>query len=108
VAIKMKIATTLGDKLLIAALIGLGFAWPVVIFWPIGIGIVVVAIAAICEGEFCNPADLLLCDCPNCANCDRKNKRRQRIMDMIAEREKQLAQGGGPPPSRRGSAARPA
>ncbi len=38
----------------------------------------------------------------------RKNKRRQRAMDMIAEREKWLAHGFGPPPSRRGSALRPA
>jgi hypothetical protein len=107
-AVKMKIAATLGGKLLIAALIGIGFAWPIVIMWVVGIGLVAFVIAAIFEGEFCNAADLMVCDCADCADCNRKNKRRQRVMDMIAEREKWLAHGFGPPPGRRGSAVRPA
>ena len=89
-------------KLLIAALIGIGFAWPIVILWVAGVGLVVLAVAAICEGgEVCTAADCFACDCPNCADCNRKNKRRQRVEDMIREREKWLQTGSGPPPARR-------
>ena len=106
VVIKTKIAATLAGKLAIAALFGIGFAWPIVIVWVAGIGIAVVAVAAICEGDVCAGTDALVCcDCPNCAECDRKNKRRQRILAMIAEREKWLENGSGPPPRRSGGGA---
>src|SRR3984957_7257112 len=91
VVIKTKVAATLAGKLLIAALFGIGFAWPIVIVWVAGIGIAAIAVAAICQGEVCAGADALVCcDCPNCAECDRKNKRRQRVIAMITEREKWL------------------
>jgi hypothetical protein len=109
VVIKTKIAATLAGKLAIAALFGIGFAWPIVIVWVAGIGIAAIAVAAICQGEACAGADALVCcDCPNCAECDRKNKRRQRVIAMIAEREKWLENGFGPPPGRRRGGAHPA
>ena len=52
VVIKTKIAATLAGKLAIAALFGIGFAWPIVIVWVAGIGIAVVAVMASLIGAY--------------------------------------------------------
>lgn len=102
--IKLKIAATLGGKILIAVLIGLGFAWPAAAITVILIGLVILSIAALCEGgpAGCTAADCCMCDgCDFCdGNCKAKNMRRERLLKMIAEREEWLAKGEGPPPYR--------
>ena len=48
---KLKIAATIGGKIFIAALIGLGFAWPAAAITVIVVGIFILALFAACEGS---------------------------------------------------------
>ncbi|AWN50042.1 hypothetical protein DK419_13860 [Methylobacterium terrae] len=86
VLVKAKIVGSLAGKLALAALIGLGFAWPLA---ALGAVAVVAALAALLE---CEPFGLDGCDCFN------PNARRARLRALIAERRAWLANPTGPVP----------
>jgi hypothetical protein len=98
ISIKLKVLTTLSGKLIFAGLIGVGFAWPMI---GLTLLVVVVVIGAIVAVSDAAPIDAIPGDCLDCGDCDWKNKRRKRLLAMIAEREAWLARGKGPPPKRR-------
>jgi len=93
---KMKIAATLGGKLLLAALIGIGFAWPLAAVLALGVLFVTLSICTLsgggadCTGDCCCDFD----------SCKEKNARRRRLIEMIRAREKWLDRSEGSPPSR--------
>src|SRR5690349_2561447 len=78
-AIKTKIAATIGGKLVVAALIALGLAWPMAVLWLVGFVVFVTVAVAIFGGEADYSIGRLYFDfdCADCCNCARKNKRRQ-------------------------------
>ena len=89
-AIKTKIAATIGGKLVVAALIALGLAWPMAVLWLVGFVLFALVVVAIFGSDVDSSIGRLYFDCADCANCARKNKRRQRLLDLIAEREQWL------------------
>jgi hypothetical protein len=91
-AIKTKVAATIGGKLVVAALIALGLAWPMAVLWLVGFFVFAAVVAAIFGGEVDYDIGWLYFDCADCADCARKNKRRQRLLELIAEREQWLEQ----------------
>jgi hypothetical protein len=91
-AIKTKIAATIGGKLVVAALIALGLAWPMAVLWLVGFFVFAAVVVAIFGGDADYSIGRLYFDCADCANCAHKNKRRQRLLDLITEREQWLEQ----------------
>lgn len=87
VLMKAKIVGSLAGKLAIAALVGLGLAWP---FAALAILTIVVAVASILS---CEPTDLDGCD------CRRPNARRERLTALIEQRRAWLAAPSGTVPS---------
>ena len=88
--VKLKIAGSLALKIGLAVAVGLGFAWPAFGLTVLLIGAVVVALAA-CEVN----------DCPvDCSGdgCKQREKRRERLDTLIAERRDWLANPHGRPP----------
>jgi hypothetical protein len=87
---KMKVAASLGAKLLLAVLVGLGLAWPAwafAVFLAVGF---VVALAALPTGEG-DVTDLHgHCDWP----FDCRRKRAARLARLIADRRAWLARAG--------------
>ncbi|MGU3402881.1 hypothetical protein [Methylobacterium brachiatum] len=86
VLMKAKVVGSLAGKLAIAALVGLGLAWP---FAALAI-LTVVAVASILS---CEPTDLDGCD------CRRPNARRERLQALIEQRRAWLAAPSGTAPS---------
>jgi hypothetical protein len=91
-AIKTKIAATIGGKLVVAALIALGLAWPMAVLWLVGFFVFAVVVAAIFGADVDSSIGWLYFDCADCAECARKNNRRQRLLELIDEREQWLEQ----------------
>lgn len=87
VLMKAKIVGSLAGKLAIAALVGLGLAWP---FAALAILTIVIAVASILS---CEPTDLDGCD------CRRPNARRERLKALIEQRRAWLAAPSGTVPS---------
>jgi hypothetical protein len=87
VLLKAKLVAPLAGKLLIAALVGLSLAWPLV---ALGIVLVVVAVMSIVT---CEPTSLDGCDCIG------PNKRRERLRALIKQRRTWLAEPSGELPS---------
>jgi uncharacterized membrane protein YphA (DoxX/SURF4 family) len=50
-AIKTKVAATIGGKLVVAALIALGLAWPMAVLWLVGFFVFAAVVAAIFGGD---------------------------------------------------------
>src|SRR6478609_2787668 len=73
-----------------AALIALGLAWPMAVLWLVGFVLFGLVVVAIFGSDVDSSIGRLYFDCADCANCARKNKRRQRLLDLIAEREQWL------------------
>jgi len=94
-AIKTKVAATIGGKLVVAALIALGLAWPMAVLWLLGFFVFVAMVVAIFGGDADYSVGWLYFDCADCAGCARKNNRRQRLIELIAEREQWLEQHPG-------------
>jgi len=94
-AIKTKIAATIGGKLVVAAVIALGVAWPMAVLWLLGFFLFVAVAVAIFGGDVDDSVGWIYFDCADCADCARKNKRRQRLLELIAEREQWLEQHPG-------------
>lgn len=86
VLMKAKIVGSLAGKLAIAALVGLGLAWPLV---ALAILAIVVMVASILS---CESTDLDGCD------CIRSNPRRARLKALIKQRRTWLAAPSGPAP----------
>jgi hypothetical protein len=91
-AIKTKIAATIGGKLVVAAVIALGVAWPMAVLWLLGFFLFVAVAVAIFGGDVDDSVGWIYFDCADCADCARKNKRRQRLLELIAAREQWLEQ----------------
>jgi hypothetical protein len=91
-AIKTKIAATIGGKLVVAALIALGLAWPMAVLWLLGFILFGLVLVMIFGSDVDSSIGRLYFDCADCASCARKNKRRQRLLALIAEREQWLEQ----------------
>jgi uncharacterized membrane protein YphA (DoxX/SURF4 family) len=89
-AIKTKVAATIGGKLVVAALIALGLAWPMAVLWLVGFFVFAAVVAAIFGGDVTDGIGWLYFDCADCTDCARKNKRRQRLLELIAAREQWL------------------
>lgn len=83
--VKLKIAGSLVLKLVLALVVGLGFAWPLYALAIILIGGVILSILS-CEAP--------VADCP--VGCDRKESRRKRLDAMIAQRKDWLRDQVGP------------
>jgi hypothetical protein len=94
-AIKTKVAATIGGKLIVAALIALGLAWPMAVLWILGFFLFGLVVAAIFGADVDGSIGWLYFDCVDCADCARKNKRRQRLLVLIAEREQWLEANPG-------------
>jgi hypothetical protein len=90
VLMKAKLVSSLAGKVVIAALVGLGLAWPLV---ALAIVAIIVAVASIIT---CEPAGLENCDCV------RPNARRERLRALIKQRRTWLAEPSGNVPSIRG------
>ena len=90
--IKTKIAATIGGKLVVAAVIALGVAWPMAVLWLLGFFLFVAVAVAIFGGDVDDSVGWIYFDCADCADCARKNKRRQRLLELIAAREQWLEQ----------------
>jgi hypothetical protein len=82
---------TLGGKLLLATLFGLALAWPVAALVVVGVAFFLMSIFSNSDLPFSNPTDC-------CACCDWRNKRRERLEALIAEREAWLESRAGLPP----------
>lgn len=91
VLVKAKLVGSLAGKLVVAALVGIGFAWPLATFVAVTIAVV---IAALFDG---GSLDLAGCDCTG------PNARRARLRALIAERRTWLAAPDGPAPLIRSS-----
>jgi len=97
---KLKIGASLGAKLLVALLVAAGFAWPMIALAFLAIAVVILFIFALFHGGDAGGH----CDCPTCDGCTYRNRRRERLLEMIAHRRKWLTEGGALPPRRlRGS-----
>ena len=82
---------TLGGKLVLAALLGLALAWPIAALVVLGIAVFLLSIFSDSGTHQADPTDCCTC-------CDWRNKRRERLEAMIAEREAWLERGQGPRP----------
>ena len=91
-AIKTKVAATIAGKLVIAAVLALGLAWPMAVLWLLGFFLFAAVVVAIFGGDVDGSIGWIYFDCADCANCARKNKRRQRLLELIAAREQWLEQ----------------
>ncbi|BCM85734.1 hypothetical protein [Methylobacterium indicum] len=91
VLVKAKLVGSLAGKLVIAAIVAIGFAWPLAALVAV---VIAMAIAALFDG---GPLDLAGCDCPG------PNARRARLRALIAERRTWLAAPDGPAPLIRSS-----
>ncbi|GJD74473.1 hypothetical protein [Methylobacterium goesingense] len=100
--IKLKVAGSLAVKLGLAALVGLGLAWPFVALAVIFLaGLVLSILSLFGEGSVsCPDGD---CDC----GCHRREARAERLRQLIARRRDWLAEPAGPAPGRRTGAAQP-
>lgn len=90
VMVKLKVAGSLGGKLVVAALVGLGVALPMVVLGVLALAVLVLAIVQ------CDPGGGS--DCPG--DCGRRNARRERLTGLIDERVSWLASRDGPAPCR--------
>ncbi|WP_375409619.1 hypothetical protein [uncultured Methylobacterium sp.] len=86
--VKLKVAGSIGGKIIIAALIGLGLALPVV---ALAVLVILFLLLALVE---CDPGGS--CDWP--CDCRERNARRDRLKGMIDERVSWLARRDGPAP----------
>ena len=96
VLFKFKIAATISGKLAIALLVALGFAWPAFALAFLGISIIILFFVAAIFGQDAVPPP----DCPNCADCIEKNKRREQLKKLIEQRRQWLAAPALPAPRR--------
>lgn len=93
--IKAKVAGSLALKLALAALVGVGLAWPALVLLVLGLVGVLLAILSLFDGGGSAHLD---CDCP--CDCKRKEERAQRLKRMIARRREWLRARMGPAPGR--------
>jgi hypothetical protein len=80
--VKLKLAASLGLKLGLAALVGLGLVWPFVALAILALMGLVVAILALIAGSG-EAGDLF---CPDAAGCERRERRAARLKQLIATR----------------------
>lgn len=93
--IKAKVAGSLALKVALAALVGVGLAWPALVLLVLGlVGFLLAILSLFTDG---GPAHLD-CDCP--CDCKRKEARAQRLKRMIARRRTWLRERLGPAPGR--------
>lgn len=95
VLLKAKIAASLGLKLVLAAVVGLGLAWPVaVLAFVVVAGFVVTILGALTGEGGMSGSDF---DCS--WDCGCKRERMKRLKQLIALRRAWLAAPSGPAPS---------
>lgn len=83
---KAKIAASLSAKLVVAALVGLGFAWPLA---ALAVFVLITIVASLFGDETIH--------CDGC-DCLRANPRRARLRELIAQRRAWLAKPTGAAP----------
>lgn len=86
VLMKAKIAASLSAKLVIAALVGLGFAWPLA---ALAVFVLITILVSLFGDETIH--------CDGC-DCVRSNPRRARLRELIAQRRAWLAEPTGAAP----------
>ena len=86
--VKLKVAGSIGGKLILAGLVGLGLALPLVTLGVLAVLILVLSVVT------CEPIGG--CDCP--CDCRERNARRDRLKAMIDARARWLAGRDGPAP----------
>lgn len=86
VLMKAKIAASLSAKLVLAALVGLGFAWPLA---ALAVFVLITIVASLFGDETIH--------CDGC-DCLRANPRRARLRELIAQRRAWLAEPTGAAP----------
>ena len=96
ILLKTKIVATLTGKLVIAALVALGFAVPTVALLAIIFVIVVGGILALISGEGAGLPDI-----PDCTDCTWRNRRRDLLLAEIKKRRTWLDKPAGAAPRRR-------
>ncbi|MER2263912.1 hypothetical protein [Methylobacterium oxalidis] len=102
VLLKLKITGSLGIKLALAALVGLGFAWPMLAAAILVLAGLVISILSLLDGQGGNLHLDGTCDWP--CGCERRRARAARLKTLIVRRRNWLAQGIDPAPSPRGEA----
>lgn len=91
--IKLKVAGSLALKIGLAALVGVGLAWPFVVLAVLFLfGLVLSILSLFGDGPVDCPEGS--CDC----GCDRREKRAERLKALIARRRAWLAEPVGPAP----------
>lgn len=95
VLLKAKVAASLGLKLVIAAIVGFGLAWPVAVLAFVFVAGVVVTILGALMGE----GGLSGSDVDGSWDCGCKRERMRRLKHLIALRRAWLAAPSGPAPS---------
>jgi hypothetical protein len=71
-------------------LIAAGLAWPMAVLWLVGFVLFITVVVAIFGGEADYSIGRLYIDCVDCGDCARKNQRRKKLLELIAERERWL------------------
>ena len=100
--IKLKLAGSLTLKLALAALVGLGLAWPMVALGLFALAAVLLSLVGLILSLFDGGGSPSLdCDCA----CDRRERRAVRLAELIRKRRHWLEQRAGPVPSPRSEAA---
>ncbi|GEP05910.1 hypothetical protein [Methylobacterium oxalidis] len=100
--LKLKIAGSLAIKLALSALVGVGFAWPMLAAAILVLAGLVISILSLLDGQGGNLHLDGPCDWP--CGCERRRARAARLKALIARRRDWLAQGAGPAPIPRGEA----
>ena len=95
VLLKAKVAASLGLKLVIAGVVGLGLAWPVAVLVFVFVAGLVVTIVGALTGE----GGMSAADFSPSWDCDCERARMRRLKHLIALRRAWLAAPAGPAPS---------
>lgn len=93
--LRFKLAGSLGLKVALAAVVGLGFAWPAAALLVLLVLGLVLAFVSLLSGEA--GAHDFSVDCP--CDCKKKERRAARLEELIEQRTTWLAATGGRPPS---------
>lgn len=90
--VKFKLAASLGLKVALAVLVGIGLAWPFLVLAVLTLIGLVLALVSVFEGGHAGSLD-----CPDGSGCERREKRDERLKHLIATRREWLDAQAVPP-----------